>query len=86
MSESNEFSGPIYEICEAAIIRDSVGLFINKTAAQYKNHNDPDYLAAMTFLSHVYKKFARMAATPVELDHSGRMVIKKDIRKNFDLN
>ncbi len=86
MSAKDEFSGPVFEICEAVIIRDSVGLFINKTAAEHKNHNDPDYLAAMTFLSHVYKKFARIAATPVELDHSGRMIIKKDLRKNFDLN
>lgn len=86
MSESNEFSGPVFEICEAVVIRDSVGLFINRTAAQYRNHNDPDYVAAMTFLSHVYKKFARIAATPVELDHSGRLVIKKDIRQNFGLN
>lgn len=86
MSESNEFSGPVYEVCEAVIVRDAVGLFINKTAAQFKNHKDTDYLAAMTFLSHVYKKFARIAATPVELDHSGRMIIKKDLRKNFDLN
>jgi hypothetical protein len=86
MSELNEFAGPVYEVCEAVLIRDALSLFINKTATTYKNRNDPDYLAAMTFYGHVYKKFARIAATPVELDHSGRMIIKKDLRKNFDLN
>lgn len=86
MSESNEFSGPVYEVCEAIIVRDAVGLFINKTAAQYRNHNDPDFVATMRFIGSIYKKYARIAATPVELDHSGRIVIKKDIRQNFGLN
>lgn len=86
MNQLNEFSGPVYDVCEAVLVRDAISLFINKTVTTYKNHNDPDYLAALSFLNHVYKKFARIAATPVVLDNSGRMVIKKDIRKNFDLN
>ena len=74
----------LYRIAEAVIVRDSLTLFMNKLAEQHKGH--PDYQATMTLCGHVYRKFAKIAGQKVETDAMGHIVIRRDIRRNFDQN
>ncbi len=74
----------LYRIAEAIIVRDSLTLFMNKLTEQHKEH--PDYQATMTLCGHVYRKFAKIAGQKVETDAMGHIVIRRDIRRNFDQN
>jgi hypothetical protein len=74
----------LYRIAEAVIVRDSLTLFMNKLTEQHKEH--PDYQATMTLCGHVYRKFAKIAGQKVETDAMGHIVIRRDIRRNFDQN
>lgn len=78
--ENNE----LMQIIEAVVIRDSVALYMNKVTEQHKAH--PDYQATMTLCGHVYRKFAKIAGQKVETDAMGHIVIRRDIRRNFDQN
>ena len=74
----------LYRIAEAVIVRDSLTLLMNKLTEQHKEH--PDYQATMTLCGHVYRKFAKIAGQKVETDAMGHIVIRRDIRRNFDQN
>ena len=74
----------LYRIAEAVIVRDSLTLFMNKLTEQHKEH--PNYQATMTLCGHVYRKFAKIAGQKVETDAMGHIVIRRDIRRNFDQN
>lgn len=74
----------LFEIASAVIIRDSLTLFMNKLTEQHKSH--PDYAATMTFCGQIYKKFAKIAAQKVETDEMGHIVIRRDIRTDFNNN
>ena len=80
--EENE----IYTICEAVAVRNAMNEYMAKIAREYQEHDNPDYLATMRFLGHVYRKFAKVAAQRVTTDEMGRTVLRRDIRSNFDLN
>ena len=74
----------LYRIAEAVIVRDSLTLFMNKLKEQHKEH--PNYQATMTLCGHVYRKFAKIAGQKVETDAMGHIVIRRDIRSDFDQN
>ena len=78
--ENNE----LYQILEAVVLRDSLSLYMNKLTEQHKEH--PNYQATMTLCGHVYRKFAKIAGQKVETDAMGHIVIRRDIRRNFDQN
>lgn len=78
--ENNE----LMQIMEAIVLRDSVALYMNKITEQYKGH--PDYAATMRFCGQIYKKYYQIADKRVMTDETGRLTIRRDIRKNFDLN
>ena len=74
----------LYRIAEVVIVRDSLTLFMNKLTEQHKEH--PNYQATMTLCGHVYRKFAKIAGQKVETDAMGHIVIRRDIRSDFDQN
>lgn len=76
----------IYMICEAVAVRNAMNEYMAKIAREYQEHDNPDYLATMRFLGHVYRKFAKVAAQRVTTDEMGRTVLRRDIRSKFDLN
>ena len=76
----------LYRIAEAVVLRDAMSDYIVKTAKTVTDHSNPDYLNAMAFLSHVFKKYQRIAGQKVETDAMGHIVIRRDIRRNFDQN
>ena len=76
----------LYRIAEAVVLRAAMSDYIVKTAKTVTDHSNPDYLNAMAFLSHVFKKYQRIASTKVMTDAMGHIVIRRDIRRNFDQN
>ena len=86
MDEIKGFSEDAYQVAEATIIRDALSVYIMKTARENPNHDDPDYKTLMAYLALVYKKYQQLAATPCKVDESGRLVIRPNLRTDFDLN
>ena len=76
----------LYRIAEAVVLRDAMSDYIVKTAKTVTDHSNPDYLNAMAFLSHVFKKYQRIASTKVMTDEMGRITVRRDLRTDFDLN
>ena len=76
----------LYRIAEAVVLRDAMSDYIVKTAKTVTDHSNPDYLNAIAFLSHVFKKYQRIASTKVMTDEMGRITVRRDIRRDFDLN
>lgn len=74
----------IYQICESVILRDSLMLFMNKLTEQHRTH--PDYQATMAFVGSLYKKYSRIASTKCMTDEAGNISVRRDIRRDFDLN
>jgi len=86
MNEMDELSGDVYTVCEAVVLRNAMSMYLSHTARTYKDHEAEEYKLTMQFLTGIYKKYNRLASTRIELDASGRYVVKRDIRKNIDLN
>ena len=74
----------LYRIAEAAIVRDSLTLFMNKLTEQHKGH--PDYGATMELCRLIYKRYAKIAATKCQTDAMGRITVRPNLRSDLDLN
>ena len=85
MEEIDGFSEEAYQIAEAVVIRNALSDYIVKTASTNANHEQPEYKTTIQFLSMIYKKYQRIAATPVTIENR-KFVIRRDIRRDFDLN
>lgn len=80
------FSQEAYQVAEAVVIRSALSDYIVKIAKGNPDHELPEYKLTMQFLTGIYKKYNRLASTRIELDASGRYVVKRDIRMRTDLN
>jgi len=78
--ENNE----LFEIASAVIILNSLTLFMNKLTEQHKGH--PDYAATMALCGQIYRKYAKVASTKCETDAMGHIVIRRNVRRDFDAN
>ena len=76
----------LYRIAEAVVLRDAMRDYIVKTAKTVTDHSNPDYLNAMAFLSHVFKKYQRIASTKVMTDALGRIMVRPNLRTDFNNN
>jgi len=81
-----EFTGEAYKVTEAVVIRNAMSLYLSYTAKSFQDHEAEEYKLTMQFLTMIYKKFNRIASTPIEMNASGRYVVKRDIRGRMDLN
>ena len=86
MNEVKGFSDDAYQVAEALMIRNALSLYLTHTARTFKDHEAEEYKMMMQFLTGIYKKYNRLASTRIELDASGRYVVKRDIRMRTDLN
>jgi len=80
------FSQEAYQVAEAVVIRSALSDYIVKIAKGNPDHELPEYKMTIQFLTMLYKKYNKLASTQVELDASGRYVVKRDLRGRFDLN
>lgn len=73
----------VLKIAEALILRDSLQLYLGKLQ-EYKGQ--PNYEQTMAFVAALFKKYAKIASTKVQTDAMGRITVRRDIRRDFDLN
>jgi len=76
----------IYQVAEAYVITAAMNTYIKNFAAS-QNHDTIEYQAAMQFFISVFKKYRRIAQTPVEYDACGNLAVKNiGLRSRFDVN
>jgi hypothetical protein len=73
----------VLKIAEALILRDSLQLYLGKLQ-EYKGQ--PNYEQTMAFVGALYKKYSKIASTKCQTDEAGRITVRRDIRRDFDLN
>jgi hypothetical protein len=78
----------IYQVAEAYVIAAAMNNYIKTFTTGYSGSRDAtEYQAAMQFFISVFKKYRRIAQTPVEYDACGNLAVKNiGLRSRFDVN
>ena len=73
----------VLKIAESLIIRDGLGLYMAKLR-EHEGHQN--FQVTMAFVASLYKRYAKIAATKCQTDAAGNISVRRDIRRDFDLN
>ncbi len=77
----------IMDVCEAYVLTAAMQAYIKKFADDNRDHDSQAYQTAMQFFISVFKKYRRIAQTPVEYDACGNLAVKNiGLRSRFDVN
>ena len=73
----------LFEIASAVVVRDSLSLYMAKLR---ENEGHPNFQVTMQFVASLYKKYSKIASRKVMIDEGGNMVVRPNIRTDFNAN